>query len=878
MNRKSLLRAASVGLCLTLTVGAAATLLTGCKTVLDNEKTPFVISTDLPDGVFNPFFYTAGADGDIVSQTQIGMLSSNENGLLVAGEDEPCVSQAFGFEVTGDSTKSNVDLKTGIDSGYFTDYYFAIKKGIKFSDGVELTIDDVLFNIYMYLDPAYTGSSTMYSVDIQGLAAYRTQSEDVSNQNASNSYFNSEAEARLNKIKEWTEDKETVWSDLDDWNKVEEYKHVQADILKAEEYFLQELNDDWNSFQDDSILDDYKKYGFKNSWEIFLYEEGIITVTAERDPATKKITGYKKDYNGTENLLKGVKKEQYQEILVNYVYNRMLDVDKDSKKADDFKTYKENLDLIITYYQTASKLREYLVGQAISQYFKDKGGLSITTVSGINVEKRTTMPVTTYYIEKDSNGQETTKSTTEEKFIDEAHNEYDVLTIRINKVDPKAIQNFGFTVAPGHYYSKYVAEGESKTTWERRNYTEGQEFFGVQFADTDFMQSISTNHVPLGAGPYRVTKSTGSEATDKIEKTEFFANGTLVYLQRNDNFMLGAPKIKFLRYQYITTTQLYEATKNQIHFSMPTANADLVNKLNNDKKKLSYTLTDNLGYGYIGINASFINDLRIRQAIMYAMDTSLCSDYYGSDRYCTLIYRAMSTTLKDYYPQGVEAAYKFDGTGQKSLDLANDAGYTLKGNYLENSKGQKLKFTFTIAGESTDHPAYATMNKAADILNKIGFDITVQTSSSALSKLASGQLAVWAAAWSSSTDPDMYQVYHKDSSATSIKAWGYPYLTSRDSTPQERQIIEDLAELIERGRESLDVEVRQPIYAEALNKVMELAVELPTYQRKNIYVYRTNFFDDETLALFKESTAYQSPISKIWLVGYKTADADKKAA
>ncbi len=43
---------------------------------------------------------------------------------------------------------------------------------------------DVLFNIYVYLDPVYTGSSTMYSTEIVGLAEYRTQSRNPNEQDS----------------------------------------------------------------------------------------------------------------------------------------------------------------------------------------------------------------------------------------------------------------------------------------------------------------------------------------------------------------------------------------------------------------------------------------------------------------------------------------------------------------------------------------------------------------------------------------------------------------------------------------------------------------------------------------------------------------------
>ena len=57
----------------------------------------------------------------------------------------------------------------------------------------------------------------------------------------------------------------------------------------------------------------------------------------------------------------------------------------------------------------------------------------------------------------------------------------------------------------------------------------------------------------------------------------------------------------------------------------------------------------------------------------------------------------------------------------------------------------------------------------ADDLNKIGFDITVKNDRNALIKLATGKLEVWAAAWTTGIDPDLYQIYHKDSKATSTK-------------------------------------------------------------------------------------------------------------
>ena len=133
----------------------------------DPETRPLVMSIQTPDGVFNPFFATSGYDTTIVGMTQISMLSADKNGGVTYGDDEPVVVKDMQITTTG----------TGDDRQ--TTYEFILKKGIRFSDGTELTIKDVLFNLYVYLDPVYTGSSTVYSTDIVGLQAYRTQNPNA---------------------------------------------------------------------------------------------------------------------------------------------------------------------------------------------------------------------------------------------------------------------------------------------------------------------------------------------------------------------------------------------------------------------------------------------------------------------------------------------------------------------------------------------------------------------------------------------------------------------------------------------------------------------------------------------------------------------------
>ena len=57
--------------------------------------------------------------------------------------------------------------------------------------------------------------------------------------------------------------------------------------------------------------------------------------------------------------------------------------------------------------------------------------------------------------------------------------------------------------------------------------------------------------------------------------------------------------------------------------------------------------------------------------------------------------------------------------------LVEDAGYYLGGDDIYTDGNNKLKYTFTIAGAETDHPAFNAFYKAAEFLNGINFEINV---------------------------------------------------------------------------------------------------------------------------------------------------------
>jgi peptide/nickel transport system substrate-binding protein len=808
----------------------------------DNTKKvdALVFASDELDGVFNPFFATSGPDMEVMGMTQLSMLSTDAQGKPAYGADlDTAVLDMTNVPVDERSSADKEGIYTGDYHDYYTTYEFVLKNGIKFSDGSPLTMQDVLFNLYVYLDTSYTGSSTMYSTNIRGLSAYRAQTEDPAQQDQMEDYFAGLAEARVSALLEWTDNKNLSIEAAD--------PIIGADIEIVRGLFKDELATDWSTASA-SLTDN--EYGFTEAWEMYLLFEGQIE-WKRSDPNDKD--SYYVEWNGQETIFRNMfanqTETQIRETAIGYIFDAKLG-------GAVLTALKSNLAEIIQYWATAESCRIYFAAAEKEAYFNDlrennNGKLVVPNVSGITTHKATSF-----------NG----------KSLD---GEHEVLKIVINGVDPKAIWNFGFTVSPMKYYSSAALIAKANAAASGNQLV--REDFGVEFGSVKFMDEVvRARRVPVGAGPYIAAKYNGG-AADNGDFTAFF-NDNIVYYERNEHFLMGVPKVAKIRYQVVNQNNLLAMLqKGDVHYGAPPAKAATVTDITANAN-LDYVMPQNLGYGYIGVNASFVNDLKVRQAIMHAMNVNLALDYYTNGM-ASIIHRPMSSVSWAYPETIKEPYYPYDGTGAKSRQLVEQAGWVKNptdGIYAKmnpiTGKQEQLKFTFTIAGESADHPMFATMNDAAQVLNKIGFKITVINDKNALSKLASGKLAVWAAAWGSTIDPDMFQVYHQDSKATSVTAWGYPYIFKNSAYfPTEIGIIAELSRLIDLGRSYLEDNTRKPIYAAALDEVMKLAVELPTYQRVNLFAYRTDVFKVSTLTPKNDVGPYNGLLSRLWEVELKAA-------
>ena len=115
-----------------------------------------VIGTLTFNGVFNPFFYNTAYDNQAYQTVFTKVCEINENNELI--------------DKGGSITAEEI---TAEDGNVQTLYTIKLKEGMKFHDGEDVTIDDLIFSYYVYADPTYDGmSSFISSIDIVGMKEY----------------------------------------------------------------------------------------------------------------------------------------------------------------------------------------------------------------------------------------------------------------------------------------------------------------------------------------------------------------------------------------------------------------------------------------------------------------------------------------------------------------------------------------------------------------------------------------------------------------------------------------------------------------------------------------------------------------------------------
>jgi peptide/nickel transport system substrate-binding protein len=192
---------------------------------------------------FSPFFGSNTDDVNVSDLTQAYLMVVDRVGNPVLTGIEGETRSYNGTDYTYYSA-SDITVTENDDGTVY--YDVTMRDDIVFSDGEPASIDDVIFALYVYLDPTYDGSTTLYSLPIEGLEDYRSGMEilytlliDAGEDNTDFTY--------------WTEEQQNAF-----WNEA---------LPAAGEQFAQSIVDyvisaGYNS-EEDSVADCAANWGFE---------------------------------------------------------------------------------------------------------------------------------------------------------------------------------------------------------------------------------------------------------------------------------------------------------------------------------------------------------------------------------------------------------------------------------------------------------------------------------------------------------------------------------------------------------------------------------------------------------------------------------------
>ncbi len=141
------------------------------------DNTPLVVGYSPFSSKFSPFFASTTYDVDATAMTQLALFGLDRTGAIVEKGIEGEVRNYNGTDYT---YYGPADVEVTINDDGTVYYDVTMREDLVFSDGKPVTIDDVIFSLYVFSDPTYDGSTTFYSLPIEGMEAYRAGMKTLS--------------------------------------------------------------------------------------------------------------------------------------------------------------------------------------------------------------------------------------------------------------------------------------------------------------------------------------------------------------------------------------------------------------------------------------------------------------------------------------------------------------------------------------------------------------------------------------------------------------------------------------------------------------------------------------------------------------------------
>lgn len=201
------------------------------------DDVPLVIGSTKFAKQFNPFLAENSADRQAIDLTQINLIANDRAGKLVyKGID----GELREYNDTNYTYYGPSDISIHYDKDRnTTEYKIKIRDDMRFSDGEKVTIDDVIFSMYVLCDTSYQGSCKLKTMPIKGLANYwadSTRAEKISDKKV-NAYIKKMPTA----LKKWIQ-KSVIAKELREDYENAELAYERKGYSSAEKYFADRHN------------------------------------------------------------------------------------------------------------------------------------------------------------------------------------------------------------------------------------------------------------------------------------------------------------------------------------------------------------------------------------------------------------------------------------------------------------------------------------------------------------------------------------------------------------------------------------------------------------------------------------------------------------
>lgn len=340
------------------------------------------------------------------------------------------------------------------------------------------------------------------------------------------------------------------------------------------------------------------------------------------------------------------------------------------------------------------------------------------------------------------------------------------------------------------------------------------------------VSNILANMMPVGSGAYTFQGFGNNIATSVA----------------NPNYFEGMPNIGTVKWEYVPETDaIAKLVNGDVDIINPSGNKENVAEL--DDLGIAYDLVDNAGYGYAGFQGNSLSN-NVRKGLAHLMNRrASVQSYYGS-KIAQVIERPMTTVLSEY-PQDASEYYPYDPA--KALEYFKADGYEQVNGKLVDKNGNQLTVAAYVGGSGMgDHPAYMMLADAAEDMTRLGGEIQINDVGFAVLQAAmnDGTADIFILAWGSSTTCDKSSIF-------------------RSNGGQNRSNIKDaeLDRLLDEILVTIDFEERASLVSQMLDRAMDLMIELPLYQRKNIWAYNSDNLDISSLP---ETTTFYDFNSELW--------------